>query len=195
MVEIVAELMHLAPDAIWVAVFDIYPGFYAAILEDFAYFAAEHLEPFGLRPAVAFDEACQLLVFMRTAEAETEILEFGLDVVETEAVCERSIEIVGLAGDFHLFVGAHGGESAHVVKPVGELYEYGADVVLDGVEHLLEIVELTRHLVFLFFLLRDHADEKCHVVAEPFADIVDGIVGILDHIVEESGDYGICAEA
>lgn len=106
-VEVVAELVHLAPDAVWLTIFDVYSCFNAAVLESFAYFVAEYFETFGLSAAVAFDEACQFFIFMRASEAETEVFELCFDVIKSEAVCQRCIEIVGLAGDFHLLVGAH----------------------------------------------------------------------------------------
>ncbi len=169
MVEVVAEFVHFAPDTVGLAVFYSHFGLYAGVGEGLIYLFAEALEAFGLRGLVLLSEAFYLVVFMRAAEAETEILKLGLDMVEAEAVGQRGIEIVGLAGDFHLLVGAHCREGAHVVEAVGELDERWAHVVLHRRQHLPEIIYLQRGVVVFFLLLCHHPYEKSHVVAEALA--------------------------
>ena len=194
MVEVVTEFVHLAPYAVGMAVFNVYAGFYASVFQNLAYLSAEHFEAFGLSAAVAFDESVELFIFVGTAEAEAQVLEFGLHMVEAETVGQRCVEVVGLTGYLHLLVGPHRGERAHVVQTVGKFHQYGADVVLDGVEHLLEVVELTRHLVLVFLLLCHHTHQEGHVIAEALAYVVDGIVGIFHYIVQEGCDHRIGAE-
>ena len=80
--------------------------------------------------------------FVRATESEAEVFKFRFDIVEAEAVGERGVEVVGFAGDLHLFVGAHGGEGTHIVESVGEFYEEGSDVILEAIEHLAVIVDL-----------------------------------------------------
>ncbi len=138
------------------------------------------------------DKTHQLVVLPGAAEAETKILQLCLDMVQAEAVRQRGVEIVGFAGYLHLLVGAHARQGTHIVQTVGELHQNRANVVLHGVEHLLEVVELPRHFVLFLFLLCDHAHEKCHVVAEALPYVVDCVVGILHHVVEECRNHKVC---
>ena len=133
-VEVVAVLVHLAPYAVRVAVLHVdVDAFESCLGECLPYFVAEDCQTVALRVLVAAYESLELGELMWAAEAETEVLELGLDVVESEAVGERSVEVVCLAGYLHLLVGLHGGEGAHVVETVGELDQKCADVVLHGV--------------------------------------------------------------
>ena len=109
--------------------------------------------------------------FLRAAVLETEVLEFGLDVVQAEAIGERCIEIVGFTGNFHLLVGAHAVECTHVVQSVGKFDKDCTDIVVHRVEHLLEVVELFRHFILLLLLFGDHFHQKCHIGAKTLLDI------------------------
>ena len=50
--------------------------------------------------------ACDLLVLLRKAVLHAEILQFGLDGIESETVCQRREEVDRLAGDLDLLVRA-----------------------------------------------------------------------------------------
>ena len=74
---------------------------------------------------------------------------------------------------------------------VAEFDEQGADIVLDGVKHLLEVVYLLRYLVVTVVLLGQYAHQESNVLAERLTDILDGQVGILHHIVQQGSDDGV----
>ena len=83
-------------------------------------------------------------IVARTTVAEREVPHLALDVVETKAMCQRSIEIIGFTRNLHLLVGAHAVERAHVVQAVGQFDEQRTDIVVQRVEHLLVVVNLAR---------------------------------------------------
>ena len=107
MVEVVAVFVHLAPYAVGLAVLHIYVGIQTGFGESGFDIVGEYFETFALCGFIAGNQCGKLIVFVGTAEAETEILELGLDIVEAETVGKRSVEIIRLAGDFHLLVRAH----------------------------------------------------------------------------------------
>ncbi len=71
------------------------------------------------------------------------------------------------------------------MEPVGKLYKQGSDIELHGIEHLAEVVDLKRVDILLFFMFGDNIHQKSHVVAKLASDIVDGVIGIFDHIVQK----------
>ena len=77
------------------------------------------------------------------------------------------------------------------MQTVGELDQHGAYVILEGEEHLAEIVNLLCGLVFVLFLLCHHLHEKGHIGPEHVADILDGVVGILDYVMKEGRHHGV----
>ena len=62
------------------------------------------------------------------------------------------------------------------------------------VEHLLEVVDLLGYFVLVLLLLGDNAHKKGYVVAEAFAYVLDGVVGVLDHVVQKGCDDGVGAK-
>ena len=194
MVEVVAILLHLSPEAVGMAVFDIYPDIDSGLGEMCPDLFAEFGEALALVVPVALDSLLEVGIFVRAAEFETEVLQLRLDVVEAEAGGQRGVEIVGLTGYLHLLVGGHRGEGPHVVETVGEFYENTPYVVAHGVEHLFEIVHLLRHYILLLLPLGDGSDDKGDIVAKEALDLGEGMWRVLDHIVEECGDYGVNVE-
>ena len=109
-------------------------------------------------------------------------------MIEPQAIGKRGIEVIGLTGYLHLFVGTHAVERAHIVKAVGKLYEYGTHVELYGSEYLAEVVDLLREVVLFFLLLGDNTDEEGNVITKTTADVVNRYRRILDDIVKEGGN-------
>ena len=131
---------------------------------------------------------------MGTTITEAQVLQFNLYVVQTEAVSQRRIEEVGLSGNLHLLVGTHTVQRAHVVHTVGELHQQSSDVVVDGVEHLLVVIHLLGDFVIARTFLGYDADQEGHVITETLTDVVDGVVGVFHHIVQESGNDRISTQ-
>ena len=125
------------------------------------------------------------------------VLQLALDGVEAEAVGEGDIEVGGLGGDFELFLGRHCVEGAHVVKPVGELDENHADVLRHGEKDLLEVLGLQGDVLVIDHEVLDFGepvDDGGDGLAEELAHVVEGVVGVLHHVVEQGADHGGGAE-
>ena len=112
-------------------------------------------------------------------------------MIQTQAVSQRGIEIVGLTGDLHLLVRTHAAEGAHVVETVGKLDEKRTYIILHRRKDLKEIVYLLRLHILVLLLLGDHSHKKGYLVTEAFLDVLDGIRCILDHVVKEGRDHRI----
>ena len=77
------------------------------------------------------------------------------------------------------------------MQSVGQFNQDSSDIVVQRVEHLLEVVHLLRHVVVLFFSLRYHAHQVGHIVAKEVLDFINSVVGILYHIVQEGCNYRV----
>ena len=78
------------------------------------------------------DLALDLCVGLRVLVAEAEVLQFGFDGEEPEAVGQRCVEEGGFARDLKLLVGLHRAERAHVVQAVGDLDEDYTGIITDS---------------------------------------------------------------
>ena len=70
--------------------------------------------------------------------AETEVLQFGLDLVESQSVGDGGEDIDGLAGYLILLAWLHAFERPHVVQAVGNFDEDDADVVAHRQQQFFE---------------------------------------------------------
>lgn len=77
------------------------------------------------------------------------------------------------------------------MKAVGHLDEHNAYVLAHGEEELAEVLGLHRGLVAedAARYLCEALHELRYLVAEVLADVVDGVVGVLHHVVEQGGAY------
>ena len=148
----------------------------------------------GVCAFVALKRLHHMSILARATETHAEIFEFGLDSIQTKTIGKRSIEIVGLTGNLHLFVGTHALKRAHIVKTVGKFDENGTDVILHRVKHLLEIVELLTEHILILLLLSDNIDQKRDIIAKHFLDFFDSVVSILHHIMEKRCDDSVGVE-
>ena len=129
------------------------------------------------------------LVFGGMVVLEAQVLQFGLDGIQTQAVCQRSVDVKRLAGNLVLLVGGHRREGAHVVQAVGHLDEHHADVLAHGEQQFAEVLGLQRSLVAEDAArdLGETVHDACYLGAELCFDILDGVVGVLDYVVQQSG--------
>ena len=58
-------------------------------------------------------------------------------------------------------------------------------------QYLTVVVHLLRLVILLLFLLGHNAHKKRHIVSETFPDVLDGVLGVLHHIVQECRHHGI----
>ena len=133
-----------------------------------------------------------LAVFFRMLVTEAQVFQFRLYLVQPQPVGKRCIDIQCFTGYLELLVGQHGTECAHIVQPVGYLYEDNADVVGHGKQQFLEVLCLRRGAV-----AEDAARNFGQSVndlgdfgAEDVFDILDGVIGVFHHIVQQGGADG-----
>ena len=179
--------LHLAPDG--VDAFDACLGFVFEThgVEALAYGGGEVVVDHGAPLFGALQEGGYALVFGWVLVLEREVFELGLDGEESEAMGEGGVDVEGLAGDLELLVGSHGAEGAHVVEAVGHLDEHDADVAAHGEEELAEVFGLGRGFVAedASGNLGEPRHEFGDFLAEVLLDVLDGVFGVLDYIMEE----------
>ena len=146
-------------------------GLYAMLAQGAVDVGGEGLDAGAGRVHVLVHPAADLVVVAWLAEAEGEVLELGLDVVQAEADGQGGVEVVGLAGYLELLVGALCLEGSHVVETVGELDEQCADVAVDALQDLAEVVDLLALVVAGLGALGDDIDEAGDVGAEALPDV------------------------
>ena len=120
-------------------------------------------------------------------EAETEVLEFRLDLVESQTVGQRCIDVEGLTGYLILLVGGLRLQCTHIMQTVANLDENDANVITHGEQQFLEVLGLCRCLLAedSTRYLGQPVDNLRNLRAEHIADILDCIIGIFHHIVQQ----------
>mmetsp|Transcript_35687 Transcript_35687/g.114147 ORF Transcript_35687/g.114147 Transcript_35687/m.114147 type:complete len:283 (-) Transcript_35687:397-1245(-) len=73
---------------------------------------------------------------------EGDVLQFGLELPEAEAVGEGREDLQRFPGDLPLLLRPHRGQRPHVVEPVRELHDYDPVVVRHRDEHLPQVLRL-----------------------------------------------------
>ncbi len=146
----------------------------------------------GSLAASSRHEARDLAVRAGVQRAEGEILELPLDLLHTEPVCERRVDLEGLGRDAPLLVLGQHRERAHVVQPVGELDQQHPDVARhrdDHLAHVLRLLLLTG-VELVALELRQAVDDAGHLGPEPRLDVGHGDLGVLHGVMEERGLEG-----
>ena len=126
-------------------------------------------------------------IFLRVLELETQVLQFRLDLIESQTVGQRGIQVERLARNLVLLVGRLGVQRAHVVQTVGYLNQDHTDILAHGEQQLLEVLCLSRGLFAKDASadLCQSVDDLCNLRTEHVLDILNGEVGILHNIVEQ----------
>ena len=120
---------------------------------------------------------------------ETQFLEFAEQVVESEPMRDRRVDLERLAGDAAALFRLDRVERAHVVQPVRELDQHDAHVARHREQHLAEVLRLRllgRGKLQLVEL-RDAVDQFGHGAAEALGQLVLRYAGILQHVVQQRG--------
>ena len=101
-------------------------------------------------------------------------------------MCERCVYVECFASYLVLLVGCHGAEGAHVVQAVSHLYEHDANVLAHGEEELAEVFCLRGGFVaeYAAGYLGESAYEFGNLFAELLLDVLDGVVGVFDNVVQ-----------
>ena len=120
-------------------------------------------------------------------EPEREILKFGFDLVETQSIGQRCIDVKCLSGNLVLLVGWLGSQCAHIMEAVADLDENYADVITHGEQQFLEVLCLCRSLFTKNTTgdFRQAINNLCYFGSENVGNIFHSVVGVLHHIVEQ----------
>ena len=180
-------VLHLAPDGIGAFDARLDGIFHTYLVEGLADGRSKFVKDsiaLGLR-------LCQLFlylgIFFGMLVLETEVLQFGLYLVEAKAVGQGRKDVERFAGNLVLLAGQHTLERAHIVEAVGDFDEDDAHVVAHREQQLLEGFGLERSLVTEDAArnLRHAFHDVGHLGSEEVAQVVVRIVGIFLDIVEE----------
>ncbi len=118
---------------------------------------------------------------------ERQVLELPLDRVHAEPVGQRRVDLERLA---RLALGRGLRDvlpGAGVVQPVGQLDHQDADVARHRDHHLADGLGLGRLAVGDLVELGDAVDQAGDLVAELGPQLVEGVVGVLDGVVQQRG--------
>ena len=146
--------------------------------------------------AACFDCLGKLLVADRIGVTEGEVFKFAAYLTHSEAVCQRRIDVEGLAGDSLLPIGLEVLEGAHVMQPVGKLDQHHADVADHGEKHLADVLGLAVFAVreLDFVDLGDALDDVGHLIAEAGFDLLAGRRRVFDGVVQKARGDGCRVE-
>ena len=124
---------------------------------------------------------------------EGEIFQFPLGTLHAQPVRDGSVDLHGLQRLAALLFGRLVIHRAHVVHTVGDLDEDHADVLGHGQEHLAQVLHLLVFLAGVLYTgqLGDAFHNVGYRAAELTGDVFMRETGVLDHIVQESGDDAV----
>ena len=86
------------------------------------------------------------------------------------------------------------------MKTVGKLDKYDPYVVIERKKNAFEVLSLHTFLHCLIFVikhclyLRETLYKCSDLVSEQIAEIIDSVVGVFNHVMEQGGDYGLISE-
>ena len=139
-------------------------------------------------PALGVEAVRDVAVRLGLEVFQREVFEFGLDLVEAEAVRERRVEVARLGGDADLLVAGEAAERPHVVEPVGKLDQDHAHVRRHREHQLADVLVVPEPVPTDDGPDLGHAvGDRRDVVAELAPDEVERQVGVLDRVVEQGG--------
>ena len=120
-------------------------------------------------------------------ELEAQVLQLGLHLVQSQSVGQRGIDVERFTGNLILFVGRLTVKGAHVMKTVAYLNKDHADVVTHREQQLLEVLSLGRSLFTEDTTadLGQTVNNLCDLLTEDILNVLNGIVGILHHIMKQ----------
>ena len=91
----------------------------------------------------------QVVIYIRLKELKGQIVQFNLNLGNTQSVSDGSIDLHGFPGFFLLLLRLPVLTGPHVVETVRQLDDNDADVLCHGQKHLAQVVRLDFHLVLI----------------------------------------------
>ena len=131
----------------------------------------------------------QFIVRIRLQIFQRKVIEFDLDLGNTEALCNRGINIHRFTRFFLLRLRRPVLCSPHVVQTVRQFYQNNADILCHRKEHLSQVFCLLLDLIrriFQLCQLRDTAYNQGHLRVELLGQLFFGHDGIFDNVVQKA---------
>ena len=131
----------------------------------------------------------QFIVRIRLQIFQRKVIEFDLDLGNTEALCDRGIDIHRLTRFFLLRLRRPVLCGPHVVQTIRQFYQNNADILCHRKEHLSQVFCLLLDLIrriFQLCQLRDTAYNQGHLRAELLGQLFFGHDGIFDNVVQKA---------
>ena len=186
-----SRVLHLAPQGIDRTRTGIDVRLDAMLGQGLANGLQKCLNILAMHAHIAVDLLLDAVILLGRTPTEREVLEFRLDLVKAQSIGKGSIEVVGLRRDLHLLVGAHRTKGTHVVHTVGQFDEQRANIIVDRIKHMLEVIDLLRNLVVSVRILGQHAHKVGNVFAKTLAKVFHRIVGVLYHVVQQGSHHRV----
>ena len=156
----------------------------------FLYFFYNGIYVFDALTALPGDFLHQVIILFGMQVTEAAVLQFPLDPRDTQPVRQRSIYFNGLPGLLLLFFLGHVFQRVYVVLAVRKLYQYDADVLCHGEEHLSQVLRLL--LLFCgirdFIKLGNAVHKRGNRITELFLYLFKGAIGVFYRIVQKAGN-------
>ena len=143
----------------------------------------------------------KILIHLRLQISKREVIQLYLDLADAKARSNRRINIKRLLRNALLLLRRLILERPHVMKAIGKLNQNDADILNHRKEHLAEVLRL--HFLLRLRLIRivpgkldllqlGHAVHKVgNVGSELLLNLILGINGILDHVMQKSCRDGL----
>lgn len=164
-------------------------GWQAATCQSGVETGGESLYGGTLLAPVALHTRLYARILARLTEPERQVLQLRLDMIQTQTVGQWSVEELRFAGNLQLLVGPLRLKRAHIVQPVGQLYQQRAHVGVYALEQLPEIVNLLALVVIGFRTFGYHIHQGGYFGAEAAGDVGQRVRRILHHIVQQGGGH------
>ena len=129
----------------------------------------------------------QVVINIRLHITEGQILQFPFNGIDTEAMCQRRINLQCFPGNRLLLMHRHIFHRAHIMQTVGQLNQYHADIARHRQKHFAIVFNLAVFLgnIFDFAQLGNAVYQIGNHSTELFLDIFQLVIRILHHIMQE----------
>ena len=167
----------------------LHPGLDAVfpqLLDQSVFYAAQKLLALD---AAGLHGRSHLLVAHRVGVAKGQVLEFAAHLAHAQPVRQRSVDLLGLAGDGLPAVRLQVLQGAHVVQAVSQLDEHHAHVLHHGQQHLAHVFGLAVFAVgkLDFVDFGDALDDVGHLVAKLGLNFLISGGRVFNRVVQQAG--------